>query len=522
MVRFVSSIRATWCRLIEEKITVNTHFPEHSRTRGGALRRRIAALAAASAVAVGAAAWTANSSAATETAARVAPAGAADRVIGNGTDSYAPVVTKVAPAVVTVRSERRVRQTERRLPFMNDPRFRDFFGDQFGEGGPAPQPRRGLGSGVIVNSKGYILTNHHVIDGADRVSVELKDRRTFDAEIVGSDEASDLAVLKIVASDLPAVPFGDSEGVNVGDVVLALGNPLGVGQTVTMGIISAKGRATGLGDGSFEDFLQTDAPINSGNSGGALVNTRGELVGINSQILSPSGGNIGIGFAIPVNMARNVMDALIKDGRVHRGRLGVTVQPITSDLAQSLRLNEVAGALINDVEENGPADRAGLQRGDVIVGINGTRVSDSNELRNRIAQLGPNATVDLAIVRNGKTQNIAATLEALPSRSAANGAAEARDDERTAGLVVEPLTPERARALRLDEDAAGLLVRRVEPNGPAADAGIVAGDVIEQVDGQAVRTPEDLRKSLASGDRPALVLVQRGQQHLFLSLDRRG
>ena len=269
---------------------MNSHFPEPARSRTGALRRRLAAVTAASVVAVSAAAWSVSGTAATA-AGSTAPAPAAplaaDRVIGNGTDSYAPVIARVAPAVVTIRSEQRVRQTRQRLPFMDDPRFRDFFGDQFGEGMPSPRPRAGLGSGVIVSADGYILTNHHVIDGADRVRVELQDRRTFDATIVGSDEASDLAVLKIDGGSLPVMPLGDSDAVNVGDIVLALGNPLGVGQTVTMGIISAKGRSTGLGDGSFEDFLQTDAPINSGNSGGALVNTRGELVGINSQILSP-------------------------------------------------------------------------------------------------------------------------------------------------------------------------------------------------------------------------------------------
>ena len=391
----------------KENTQVNTHIPEQSRSKSRGLRQKVAAIATASAVAVGAAAWSASGSAAvrgenTEPHAAVAPLAAAERVIGNGTDSYAPIVARVAPAVVTVRSEQRVRQT------------RDFFGEQFGRGMPMPQPRRGgLGSGVIVSNEGYILTNHHVIDGADRVRVELTDRRTFDAKVVGSDEASDLAVLKIDERNLPAVPLGDSEAVNVGDVVLALGNPLGVGQTVTMGIISAKGRATGLGDGSFEDFLQTDAPINSGNSGGALVNTRGELVGINSQILSPSGGNIGIGFSIPVNMARSVMDALVKDGEVRRGRLGVTVQQVTSDIAEGLKLDSVAGALVNSVDANGPADRAGLQPGDVITAINGKAVVDSNELRNRIAHLGPDAKVELTITRDGKSRSVGATLEQL-------------------------------------------------------------------------------------------------------------
>jgi Do/DeqQ family serine protease len=500
---------------------VKTHIHDQARPRFALLGTRLAAVVAAAAMTVGATAWTTSGSAAAEPvpAAAVSVA-ASDPVIG-GTTSYAPVVSKVAPAVVTVRSERRARAVQPN-PFMQDPRFRDFFGDRFGEGAPGPQPRQGgLGSGVIVDAGGYILTNHHVIDNADKVEVELKDRRTFTARIVGSDSASDLAVLKIEAKQLPVVPLGNSELVNVGDVVLALGNPMGVGQTVTMGIISAKGRATGLGDGSFEDFLQTDAPINTGNSGGALVNTRGELVGINSQILSPSGGNIGIGFAIPVNMAQAVMNALIKDGQVRRGRLGVTVQPITSALAESLQLTAVAGALINDVTPNGPAARAGLRRGDVVLAINGKTIGDSNELRNRIAQLGPNANVELTIVRRGQTQKLAATLEELPSQ---NAAADARPDgargDRTAGLTVEPITPQRARQLGL-EDASGLLVTRVDPNGPAADAGIRSGDVIQEVDGRAIASSGELRSALSTGGRPALVLVRRGEANLFLTLERR-
>jgi Do/DeqQ family serine protease len=499
---------------------VHTHVPEQSHR--SALRRRIAGVAAASVVAVTVAAWGAVGSPSTQTVSAAAAPRAEDRILGNGTDSYAPAVAKVAPAVVTVRSERGARATQQRLPFLDDPRFREFFGDRFGEGSPVPQPRqRGLGSGVIVNSDGYILTNHHVIAGADRVSVELKDRRSFDATIVGSDEPSDLAVLKVAATALPVAAFGDSERVNVGDIVLALGNPMGVGQTVTMGIISAKGRATGLGDGSFEDFLQTDAPINTGNSGGALVNTRGELVGINSQILSPSGGNIGIGFSIPVNMARAVMDALINDGEVRRGRLGVTVQPITSDLAASLGLKEIAGALVSGVQRGSAADRAGIERGDVIVALDGQGLSDSNELRNRIAQLGPSASVEVTIVRRGETQTLNATLEALPSNSAADAGTSTPDDERTAGLAVEPLTPDRARQMGLGVDG-GLLVTGVDPAGPAAEAGIRAGDVIRQVDGRALTAPDDLRKALSEGDRPALVLVQRGEQNLFVPLRRLG
>ena len=499
---------------------MNTHF-HRQPGRVGALRRQIAAVAAAAALAVGAAAWSTGNPAAADSAAAIVAPSPNDRATAPTVDSYAPVVSKVAPTVVTVRSERRVKTTQQEIPFMQDPRFRDFFGDRFGEDLPAP-PRRqgGLGSGVIINSDGHNLTNHHVIDGADKVQVALKDRRSFEAKVIGSDSASDLAVLKIEATGLPVVPLGNSETVQVGDVVLALGNPLGVGQTVTMGIISAKGRATGLGDGSFEDFLQTDAPINTGNSGGALVNTRGELVGINSQILSPSGGNIGIGFAIPVNMAQAVMTALMKDGAVHRGRLGVTVQPITSDLARSLRLTEISGALINDVTANGPAARAGLRRGDVVIAVNGAKIADSNELRNRIAQLGPNAKTELTIVRDGQTQKLSATLEALPSKSASAATPSSRGGEETVGLTVEPLTAARARQLGVIGEG-GLLVTSVNPDGPAADAGIQTNDVIEQVDGRPVASAADLRRSLLSGDRPALVLVRRGEQSVFVTLERR-
>ncbi|HEY5444081.1 MAG TPA: trypsin-like peptidase domain-containing protein, partial [Pyrinomonadaceae bacterium] len=244
--------------------------------------------------------------------------------------SYADLVTRVSPAVVTIRSTERARAAQQ-FPFMDDPSFREFFGDRMPQ--QAPQRVQGVGSGVIVNADGYILTNHHVVDGALDIRVELTDNRSFKAKLVGSDQPSDLAVLKIEAQNLPTLFLGDSDKVRVGDFVLAVGNPMGIGQTVTSGIISAKGRQTGLSDGSFEDFLQTDAAINRGNSGGALVNTNGELVGINSQILSPSGGNIGIGFAIPSNMAKAVMDQLLKTGKVRRGMLGVTIQSVDADLA---------------------------------------------------------------------------------------------------------------------------------------------------------------------------------------------
>jgi len=289
--------------------------------------------------------------------------------------------------------------------------LRDFFGGAFG-GAPAPRQKMlmALGSGVIVQRDGTILTNYHVIDGAEQIQVELTNHRVFKANVVGSDPPSDLAVLKIDAKDLDALSLGNSDQVRVGDIALAIGNPLGLGQTVTAGIISAKGRATGLSDGSFEDFLQTDAPINQGNSGGALINTRGELIGINSQILSTSGGNIGIGFAVPSNMAQNVLDQILEGGKVHRGQLGVSIQPMTPELASKFGLSDVQGVLVNSVIPNGPAAKAGLRQGDVIVDFNGAAVTDGNTLRNHVASTAPGTKVNLGIFRDHQKQQIQVTL----------------------------------------------------------------------------------------------------------------
>ncbi|MGH9960209.1 MAG: trypsin-like peptidase domain-containing protein, partial [Pyrinomonadaceae bacterium] len=300
--------------------------------------------------------------------------------------SYAEVVNRVSAAVVTIRTESRAR-APRQFPFLDDPFFRRFFGQP---SIPAPERRvRGLGSGLIVTADGYILTNHHVIDGAQQIEVDLQGPRTVTAKLVGSDPPSDLAVLKINESGLSPLALADSDKVQVGDIVLAIGNPLGIGQTVTLGIISAKGRRTGLSDGSFEDFLQTDAPINRGNSGGALVDSNGDLVGINSQILSPPGGSIGIGFAIPSNMARDVLDQLVKNGKVSRGYLGVVVQPVTQDIAASLNWNNARGVIVSQVQPGSAADRAGLKRADVILALNGNAVSDPNSFRNEIAGTPP-------------------------------------------------------------------------------------------------------------------------------------
>jgi Do/DeqQ family serine protease len=328
--------------------------------------------------------------------------------------SYADVVSRVSPAVITIHSEIRLRAPQQ-YPFMDDPLFREFFNQRGAAPQPPPEQRaHGLGSGVIISTDGYILTNHHVIDGADQIKVDLNDDRTLDAKVVGSDPLSDLAVLKIDASNLPVLALGDSDKVRVGDVVLAIGNPMGIGQTVTMGIISAKGRHTGLpGSGSFEDFLQTDAPINQGNSGGALVSTNSELIGINSQILTPSGGSIGIGFAIPSNMARTITDTLIKTGKVRRGQLGVTVVKAGSDPAKALGVKESKGIVVAQIAPGGPADRAGLKAGDVITALNGTEVKDINTFRNQVAGAGPGAEVTLTVLRDGRQQEIRAKLGEL-------------------------------------------------------------------------------------------------------------
>ena len=464
-------------------------------------------------------------------AAAVAPAAVQAPLLPEGArESYADIVEAVAPAVVTIRTEATSRVSTTALP--NDDFFRRFFGDpfgdRFGEGPEMPRTfrRSGLGSGVIMGD-GYILTNHHVIADADEIVVDLADGRSMSAELVGSDEPSDLALLKVDEVNLRAADLGDSDAVRVGDVVLAVGNPLGVGQTVTMGIISAKGRSTRSGAGSptYEDFLQTDAPINHGNSGGALVNLRGEVIGINSQILSPSSGSIGIGFAIPSNMARDVVDQLRTKGRVTRAQLGVIVQPVTSDMARSLGLSEVTGAIVAEVTPGSAADRAGMERGDIIRSFDGEPVHDTNSLRNRVAMAGPGTKTELTILRDGKERRMSVELgEATPSRAAGrDGDSAGAAGQATLGLALSPLTPERASRLGLPRDTRGLLVEDVDPAGRAADAGIRAGDIIEEVDRRRVETVDQLRAAVnAMTDRPLLLLVTREGTSLFVTVPQAG
>jgi Do/DeqQ family serine protease len=433
--------------------------------------------------------------------------------------SYAPVVDQVMPAVVTIRVEKKAERIPTDSQFPDD-MLRRFFGP----GVQIPrQPRgvvRGVGSGVIVSNDGYILTNNHVVDSASEVRVELPDKRAFTAKVVGTDAPTDLAVVKVDAQNLPTLTLGDSDRVQVGDVVLAIGNPLDLGETVTSGIISAKGRQTDLGGDGYESFLQTDAAINHGNSGGALVNTNGQVIGINSQIVSPSDGNIGIGFAIPSNMAKNVMDQLIKGGTVHRGMLGIKVQQLTPDMASAMSLPSAQGAMVADVDEGSPAAHAGLQQGDVITKFNGTTIADSNQLRNMVASTAPGSKVSLDVLRHGTTEHFEATLGELEGVKTEKGTSSSDESGNGKyGMSVQPLTPDIAEQLQLPRSTKGVVVAGVDPDGAAAESGIAEGDVIEKVNGQSVSSVDELKAALdKAGDKPALLLVNHKGDEGFRAL----
>ncbi len=456
------------------------------------------------------------------------PVAPAPLVVDGVRASYADVVDKTSPAVVQIEARQQARQTV-------DPRGQAPGEDllrQFGFPAPnqRPQIERGVGSGVIVSGDGSILTNHHVVEGANKITITTHDNKTYDAKIVGTDQPSDLAVLKIEAAELPYLVLGNSDNVRVGDIVLAIGNPLGIGQTVTAGIISAKGRRTGLSDGSFEDFLQTDAPINRGNSGGALINLAGELIGINSQILSggPSGGSIGIGFSIPSNMAKSVMDQLLKDGRVRRGMLGINIQNITDDTAKALDLKERSGILVSNVRSGSAAEKAGVRRGDIIMAINGDKIEDSNVLRNKVAGTLPGTEIKLTIVRDGATSELTATLDEFePSdsqrpSSGSDGPGGGESPENKGGrlgLSLEPLTPQTARPLGIDPAEGGMIVTEVDPAGPAAEAGITRNDIILEVNRKPITSMNDVRSALeGTDDRPVLLLITRGGQTVYVTV----
>jgi Do/DeqQ family serine protease len=444
--------------------------------------------------------------------------------------SYADVVQKTSPAVVRIEAEIKARQPQQPQQFNLD----DFFNSPQqppqgqGRGQQQPPTQRGLGSGVIVSADGTILTNNHVVEGAEKITVLMSDDKTHDARIVGLDEASDLAVLKIEAMNLPFLNLGNSDNVRVGDVVLAIGNPLGIGQTVTAGIISAKGRRTGLSDGSFEDFLQTDAPINRGNSGGALVNLNGELIGINSQILSSGGaggGSIGIGFAIPSNMSKSVMEQLVANGRVRRGLLGINIQEITEDNKEFFNLKDTKGVLISQVTPGSAAEKAGLKRDDIVVAINGEPIDDRNVLRNKVAGTLPGTEIRVKIVRDGQEQEISVMLDELnPEAAKSEQPNESNNQEKSPGggklgLNLQPVTPNLLRQLEMPADTTGVIVTDVDQGGAAARAGIARGDVILTINRQPVAALDEVQTALdKAGDKPILLLVARRGGTIYLTV----
>ena len=445
---------------------------------------------------------------------------------------FAPVVKAVLPDVVNISTSKVVKASELKQFDMPDdmpPFFQQFFGRDFGPNQPfgpnsddrsmRPRDQRedSLGSGVIISPEGYILTNNHVVEGATDVRVTLSDKRQLKAKVIGTDPKTDIAVLKVDGSGFPAITIGDSSKVQVGDYALAVGDPFGVGQTVTMGIISALNRGN-LGIEDYEDFIQTDAPINPGNSGGALVNDRGELVGINTAILSHgSGGNEGIGFAIPINMARKVMSQILDHGKVNRAYLGIMVQDITPGISKAMNLKDMKGVLVGDVTPSGPASRSGVQRGDVILEVNGKPMEDSRELRNTISMMNPDSTVKLKLLRNGNSTDVSVKLGDLPSDKEQAKTEEGSSDKALDGVTVENLDAQSARQLGLPAATTGVVVTDINPSSPLAAAGLRRGDVIQEVNHQPVRNVTQFEEAMhKAGDHP-LLLVNRQGSTLFLA-----
>jgi serine protease Do len=413
--------------------------------------------------------------------------------------SFAPIVKKVAPGVVKIVTTTPMKTgSMQEFPGFNDPFWRRFFGDQFGQMTPhprSPELEHGLGSGVIVSKDGYILTNNHVVDGAKEVKVTLADGREFTAKVVGRDPKSDIAVVKINADDLPVVPMADSSKVEVGDVVLAIGNPFGVGQTVTQGIVSATDRGN-MGIEDYEDFIQTDAAINPGNSGGALVDIDGRLIGINTAILSRSGGSQGVGFAIPSNLARSVMDSLVQYGKVTRGYLGVMIQNVTPELAKEFNLKGSSGALIGDVVPGGPADKAGLKPGDVVLQFNGRPVTDSRHLQLAVAETKPGTSVPIEVLRDGNKQTLDVKVKQLEGKEQlAKSDSEDHNDTGTLnGVGVADLDQQTRQQFNIPSSVHGAVITDVDPGSPSAEAGLKPGAVIEEINRHPVKDAQDAVK----------------------------
>ncbi|MCC7381361.1 MAG: DegQ family serine endoprotease [Deltaproteobacteria bacterium] len=429
-----------------------------------------------------------------------------------GSNYIADIAEKVTPAVVNITTERTRRPAS--APF---PPGHPLFPELFGPG--QRRPEKGAGSGVVISADGYIVTNNHVVENADQIKVSFNDKSEYRAKLIGTDKPSDLALIKIEAKGMPHLSFGDASRLRLGEYVLAVGNPFGVGQTVTMGIVSAKGRAN-IGIVDYEDFIQTDAAINPGNSGGALVSMKGELVGINTAILSRSGGAQGIGFAVPANMAQPILQQIKQHGRVRRGWLGVGIQDLTPDLVETLKLQkETEGVLITTVMEDGPAAKAELQPEDVVMSVNGKKARQASDLRNLVAMLGPGAKAQLEVLRGGKKISVTVALSEKKDESEQAVSGETSSSV-LSGLSLRDLNEEARAQLHLPKKLEGVVVTEVEPGSAAEDAGLREGDVITQIDRARVRSTDDLRKlELDKRDR-VLLRVYREGSNLFLVLRR--
>jgi serine protease Do len=449
--------------------------------------------------------------------------------------AFAEVAAHVKPAVVSVYSEKMVKVPQGESP---DDLLRRFFGggDQSPSSGARHHamtvPQRGMGSGMIIDKKGRILTNYHVVSDVDEIKVQLADKRRFEAEVVGSDPASDVAVIRIkgeVPSDLPTAELGDSDAIEVGNMVMAIGSPFGFIQTVTTGVLSAKGRA-GIGINTYEDFLQTDAAINPGNSGGPLVNMRGQVIGINSVIATSIGQFAGVGLAIPINMVKAVLPTLMTGGKIVRGYLGVGIQELTSDLAQEFGANTINGALVSDVSKGDPAEKAGLKPGDIILKYDGKTIQDTAHLKNMVAATRPGERVTLDILRNGKPQQITATVGRLaPEPELASVASEpagsSNDNKQSSrlGVSVQALTPGLAQQLGL-ENQKGAVVTDVQQGSPASTAGLHEGDLIVEANHQPISSPADLRRAMenAKDQHNTLLRVKRGKETVYVLVPAHG
>ena len=440
----------------------------------------------------------------------------ADSNEGPSKSSYAPILKNVLPSVVNISSSKVVKADKQMRESQMDPFFRQFFGDNGQFNVPKDRREKSLGSGVIVSPEGYILTNNHVVDGATDVKVTLSDKREFDAKIIGTDPKTDIAVVKIDASNLKPVTIGDSSKVEVGDTALAIGDPFGVGQTVTRGIISATGRGN-LGIEDYEDFIQTDAPINPGNSGGALINDRGELVGINTAILTHGEGSEGIGFAVPANLARQVMDQILKNGKVVRAYMGILPQDMTTDMAKAFGEKEARGVVVGDVTPNSPAQDAGVRRGDILLEVNGRLVTNSNQLRNSISMMQPGTEIKLKLLRDGSERDLTVKLKEMPAETAMGRPDNDDSTQALDGVEVSNLSPNMAERLGLPESSTGVIVTDVDPSSKIADAGLRKGDVIQEVNHQPVKNVSEFQSAVKKGGNDPLLLVNRQGRTLFIA-----